>query len=185
MNNDLKMTLKSWQTPLYNFLLKQLQMRESKTWLRISWPSPWMPKLFETKHVNLCVCLAQQEYHPISQNNRKMTIWATFHSITFCSRSFTFALWGLWGLQELQPTNSKRWGSSSLASVTLQVRHNVTLLVRHNHQQLPHLSTFVTSHTSCWAWSNLQKSGLKQSACYIVCILWTFAFYDGYDFLHW
>ena len=137
--------------------------------------------------------LAQQEFDPISQNNRKMTIWATFHSITFCSRSFTFALWGLWGLQELQPANSKRWGSSSLASVTLlvrhsvtlQVRHNVTLLVRHNHQQLPHLSTFVTSHTSCWAWSNLQKSGLKQSACYIVCILWTYAFYDGYDFLHW
>ena len=117
---------------------------------------------------------------------QQMTIRTlTFHSITLCSRSFTFALWGLWGLQELQPANSKRWGSSSLASVTLQVRHNVTLLVRHNHQQLPHLSTFVTSHTSCWAWSNLQKSGLKQSACYIVCILWTYAFYDGYDFLHW
>ena len=125
----------------------------------------------------------------------KMTLGTlTFHSITFCSRSFTFALWGLWGLQELQPANSKRWGSSSLASVTLlvrhsvtlQVRHNVTLLVRHNHQQLPHLSTFVTSHTSCWAWSNLQKSGLKQSACYIVCILWLLcAFYDGYDFLLW
>ena len=169
-------------------------MRESKTWLRISWPSPWMSELFGGKHVNLCVCLAQQEFDPISQNNRKMTTGTlTFHSISFCSRSFTFALWGLWGLQELQPANSKRWGSSSLASVTLlvrhsvtlQVRHNVTLLVRHNHQQLPHLSTFVTSHTSCWAWSNLQKSGLKQSACYIVCILWTYAFYDGYDFLHW
>ena len=161
-------------------------MPESKTCFRILWPSPWMSKLFETKHVKLCVFLAQQENDPISQNNRKMTIGTlTFHSITFCSRSFTFALWGLWGLQELQPTNSKRWGSSSLASVTLQVRHNVTLLVRHNHQQLPHLSTFVTSHTSCWAWSNLQKSGLKQSACYIVYILWTFTFYDGYDFLHW
>ena len=135
---------------------------------------------------SLCISGSAGVWSNIASNNRKMTIGVlTFHSITFCSRSFTFALWGLWGLQELQPANSKRWGSSSLASVTLQVRHNVTLLVRHNHQQLPHLSTFVTSHTSCWAWSNLQKSGLKQSACYIVCILWSFAFYDGYDFLHW